>query len=461
MILDICLTEKQLEFDAAIEKYPVVLFGGARGGGKSFGLRSILLKRRFQYPKSIGYLFRKTFPELEANHIAPLFSQYPELRQYYNESKKILSLPNGSELRFSFLEHKKDLSKFQGREIHDLAIEEAGDWSFEFFQLLRASNRSSISGIEPRTILTANPGGAGHKWLKRLFIEKRFEEDEVHSDYHFVSAKVRDNPALSKVDPGYIKRLSTIKNDVLRRAWLDGDWDVAAGQFYSEFSRDIHVIKPFKIPLHWNWFGSYDYGYNHPFVFQFFVSDEDGNVYHVHEIIGSRIRIDEQVQLVKDFLRSKVESGEKRNLDIVFDAGHDCWAVKKAGSPTITEDFSRYGICFRRAYIDRKQGANQIRMYLAHSRDDNGRRMGPRVFLFENCENTIDCLTRMTHNPNDIEDVLKVDAVNGDPSTGDDPYDAFRYGLMSRPVISVAPRKYKGTTYDDDYSYDRASWISA
>jgi len=456
-VKEIPLTEKQWQFAESIEKHSVTLYGGAKGGGKSHGLRLIMLMRRLEYPGSIGYIFRRTFPELESNHISPLFEQFPELRQYYNEGKKTLRLPNGSQLRFAYCGPKKDLMKFQGREMHDLAIEEAGDWPHDYYDFLRTCNRSSRPHIKARTLLTGNPGGIGHKWLKRLFVERKYEGNEKPSDYNFIPALVSDNPALEKSDPDYKLRLSSLKNELLRRAFLYGDWDIQAGQFFNEFSRDIHVVKPFKIPRHWNWFGSYDYGFNHPSAWHFWVCDEDGNVYLVNEIVRAKMRIDEQITSVKEYLKKMTESGERNEGGIIFWAGHDCWAQKKGGDPTISEDFSKQGVLLRRANIDRKQGASQVRMYLAHKKFDDGKKEGPRVFIFSHCEITIDCLTRMTHNPDNVEDVLKVDAVDGDPMTGDDPYDCFRYGIMSRPTISNIPKRDRGNSYDRE-EVIRPSW---
>lgn len=459
--MELYLTDKQLEFDKAIKDFPVVLYGGARGGGKSYGMRNIMLLRRYEYAKSIGYIFRRTHPEIQANHIVPLFSQFPGLRQFYNDSKKVLTLPNGSQLRFASCETQKDLVKFQGVEMHDLGIEEAGDWPYEYYEFLRTSNRSSIPGISPRTFLTANPGGLGHRWLKRLFIEKKYERGENPEDYHFIPARIADNPALEKADPRYKERLDAMKNDVLRRAFLYGDWSVQAGAYF-DVSRDIHLIKPFEIPLHWQWFGSYDYGFNHPASWGFWVADEDGQVYRVHEIIKPQRRIDEQAEDVLEYLEKMIKLKQKKNTHITFWAGHDCWAKKKAGDPTIAEDFEKAwrgkGIALKRANIDRIQGASQVRMYLTHKQNEDGKRIGPRVLFFDNCEIGFDCLSRMTHNPDNLEDVLKVDASDGDPYTGDDAYDEIRYGLMSRPSIAIPPRKPGRTTYDDYREDDRVSW---
>lgn len=445
MEIRFALTKKQREFDAAVNKYPVVFYGGSRGSGKSYALRNIILKRRFVYPGSIGYIFRKTFAELEANHISPLFSQFPMLREFYNDGKKTMRLPNGSELRFAYCDHSSDLAKFQGREIHDLGIEEVGDWPEHFYEVLRASNRSSREGIPARTILTGNPGGIGHQFLRRLFITRDYRDGENPSDYHFVSARVNDNPALLKADPGYAKRLSSIKSETLRRAWLEGDWDLQAGQFFSELRRDIHFIDPFTIPKHWKWFGGYDYGYNHPAGWHWWVNDEDGNVYLTHEIIRPKMSLPEQGFLVAEHEKSLVKSNQKEFTNTIFEAGHDCWAKKKSSDPTIAEElqkeFSRNGVrcVLKRANIDRKLGAANLRERIRVFTKDG--KKTARLFIFKTCPITWDCLTRMIHDPDNVEDVLKVDAVDGDPMTGDEGYDTARMAVASRPPIALKIEK--------------------
>lgn len=426
--LRIALQDKQKDFRDKIDSWPVVGFGGARGGGKSYGLRNIHLIRRIEYPGSTGVIFRKTYPELEANHIEPLFKQFPALKEYYNESKKVLKLPNGSSEQFCHCDSMRDVGLYQGREYQDFAYEEAGDITEDVFQALRASNRTSNPAIPARAQLTANPGGLGHSWIKRLFITKRYKPHEKASDYFWIQSLLRDNPALTDADPDYQNRLLAQCNETLRRAWLEGDWDVEAGQFFSDLDRSVHVIEPIDIPKHWNRFGAYDYGYNHPACWLWFAVDEDGVVCLYRELIAPHLAIDEQAAKVLEFPDSR---------SITFWAGHDCWATKKAGDPTIAEDFLRYGVRIKKANIDRKQGASQVRMFLRRPPEKvKQKNPGPRVRLFKTCPVTYDCLTRMIHDPNNVEDVLKVDAVEGDIWTGDDAYDAFRYGLMSRPRLT-------------------------
>lgn len=427
--LKIALQPKQKLFHWMIEITPVTFYGGAKGGGKSKGLQLIMLLRRFKYPGSHGAIFRRTYPELEGNHIRPLFEAYPQLKEFWNESKKLLSLPNGSTLQFCHCNNETDVDLYQGREFHDLAIDEAGQWTEGMFRKLLGSNRSSKANIKPRAILTGNPGGIGHGWLKRIFIEKRFNERERPEDYTFIQALVDDNEALMASDPDYIHRLESEPNEALRKAFRFGDWNVFAGQFFQEISKDIHVVKAFDIPQHWNRFGAYDFGFNHPGAFGWFANDEDGNTYLYRELVLANQRVDQFAKRLNSY------PDTSRLYPIV--AGLDCWTVKavlkeSADPPTIAEEFQTHGIQLMRANVDRIQGAAQLRSYLAL----RGEIKKPRFYIFDTCPVSFDTLSRMIHDPDRVEDVLKIDAFGGDPMSGDDAYDMIRYGLMSRPYIS-------------------------
>lgn len=426
----IALQPKQKKLVETVERVPITFYGGAKGGGKSKGLQLLMLLRRFKYPNSTGAIFRKTYPELEANHIRPLFQAFPGLRQYYHESKKILTLPNGSELQFCHCKNEADIALYQGREFHDLAIDEAGQWTEAMFRTLLGSNRSAKPELQVRCILTGNPGGIGHGWLKRIFIERRFNERENPEDYAFIQALVDDNAALMDNDPDYVRRLESEPNEVLRKAYRFGDWNIFAGQFFQEISKEVHLIKSFSIPPHWNRFGAYDYGFNHPAMFGWFANDEDGNTYLYREMARAQTRV--------DLFAKELNGYEDTALLYPIIAGHDCWTQKAtlrddALPPTIAEQFQTHGIYLKKAITDRIQGAAQVRDYLAWQKRPTGK---PRFYIFDTCPITFDCLSRMIHDPDRVEDVLKVDASDGDPMSGDDPYDMVRYGLMSRPSIT-------------------------
>lgn len=469
------LQPKQKLFRASLEKYPVTLYGGAKGGGKSKGLRDIFLERRFRFPGSVGYIFRETFPELQKNHIEPLLEEYPWIRPYYHSGKKAIFLPNRSVLGFGFVEHEKHLKKYQGFEIHDLGVEEAGNWPWEYISTLWGSNRSSKAGIPARMALTANPGGIAHQNLKRIFIQKQLKSFELEAgfrpeDFNYIKALVTDNQALMKADPDYIKRLEANPNEMLRRAFRYGDWDIAAGQYFSEFNRDIHVVKPFKIPAHWTRFWSYDYGFGHPAAWLLWACDEDGNLYVIREIIEPRLYVHEQAARVKKAWKELGKPGDP----ILAWAGLDCWASRTQAtgkgderSPTIAEAFAEHEIYLKPANTARVLGWTRCREYLHHfdetyveDGEEKIRHVPPKNYFFETCPITIECITRMTHDPDNIEDVLKVDADNGDVNTGDDPADSWRHGIMSRPAVAFKPKKEIRGRYSPKNRL-RRSWKTA
>lgn len=458
--IQIILTDKQLEFERAIHRHENTLFGGAKGGGKSHGLREIMLLRRFEIPDSYGVIFRKTYPELFANHISPLLKKFPILQKYYNSQNKELRIPNGSILAFRHCQYERDLSLHQGQEYHDLAIEEVGEWPENWFWTLKGSNRSSIPGIKPRCLLTGNPGGIGHKWLKRLFVDRQYRHGiEDDRDFAFIPAKVKDNPALMVNDPNYINRLRANKSEHLVKAYVDGSWDIMAGQFFDMVSRETHVIKAFQIPDHWEIMGAFDTGYTHPAAFVFLASDTDGNVYVCREYAKARRRTDEIVEDLRDF-------DETKRIKVV-PAGRDCW-TKHSGDPSVEEKFAEAfnnDIILHPANIERIPGAQHMRDYLAlrdsGEVDEKGKPiMKPKLFFFDTCPLTFNAVVRMTHDPDKPEDVLKVDAEEGDPDTGDDLYDALRYGLMDRPRLAAEPVKKVRDRYARDRESSDVSWTT-
>lgn len=451
MNIEIALTDKQSELDASLEQYDITGYGGAKGGGKSHGARSVLLLRTLTKPGHVGALFRRTYPELEENHIGPLFRQFPELRGYYNSGRREIRIPAlESEFKFRFCERQSDVDKYAGREYHTLGIEEAGDWPLDMaFKLIRNCNRSTAKNIKAAAMLTFNWGGIGHGGLKRIFVTRDLHIHEKKLTFNFIPAKIEDNPAILENDPGYLIRLESEPNEALRRAYRWGDSDIIAGQYF-DLQREIHVVRPFAIPKYWTWFGAYDYGYNHPAAWGIFAVDSDGKVFLVHEIIQAKMGIPEQAIAINEYLETQGKP------EIIFQAGHDCWAKRKANDPTIAEDFGDASVVGQgneiqlvQAKIDRLLGAYRVRQYLKfHS--VNGKQTGPNFYIFENCKYTIECLTRMVHDPKRVEDVLKTDSSNSDPLSGDDPYDMVRYGLMSRPSLNpgVIPEPKRG---DDGY----------
>ena len=195
---------------------PVVFFGGARGGGKSFVVRVAAVLYCYKYPGITCMIVRKTYPELEENHIVPLTNDLKcyhtdkkERMARYNDRKKVITFPNGSRILFRYCDTDKDADHFQGVEIDILFIDEGTHQTEERFSKLSACNRGT-NDFPHRTYITCNPGGVGHAWLKRLAIDKHYIGKEKPEDYAFIQSKVTDNLPLMQKDPNYIRNLEAL-----------------------------------------------------------------------------------------------------------------------------------------------------------------------------------------------------------------------------------------------------------
>lgn len=261
MKLEITLQPKQKKAFLASLETPVLFYGGAKGGGKSYLIRGREVYRRLKHPKTKGLIVRKTYPELLSNHIRMFFTEYPIVREWFRAGEKAIYWPNGSITEFSYLKGTNDVYTYQGREYEDISIDEITQHEELVFKILRSSNRTTHKDIKPTMLLTGNPGGIGHGWAKRLFIDRLFMGNESPEDFGFVQAKVYDNKALMDADPAYIRRLEDLP-DNLRRAYLEGDWDVFAGQVFNEFRRELHIcdrVVPKTTYPHFLWI---DWGYS-------------------------------------------------------------------------------------------------------------------------------------------------------------------------------------------------------
>lgn len=271
------------------DRHRHVAFGGARGGGKSWSIRFKAVVLCLKHPGIICMIVRRTYPELMANHVKPLKKMLrcgtKNAVATYNTSEKEMRFPNGSQILFRYCDTEKDVDRYQGTEVDVLFLDEATQLSEEQITKINACVRG-VNEYPHRTYYTCNPGGQGHGYIKRLFIDRKYKVGEYPEDYSFIQSLVTDNKALMKSDPDYIKRLEALPPK-LRKAWLEGRWDVFEGAFFEEFRlepdpqkcheagitveeaqiehRWTHVIKPFDIPKDWKIFRSYDWGYGKPF----------------------------------------------------------------------------------------------------------------------------------------------------------------------------------------------------
>jgi len=426
MEITIKLQPKQREaYDKSLVT-PALFFGGAKGGGKSYLVRAREMIRRMGNPNTHGLIVRKTYPELMANHIRKFFVEYPESRKWYNKSEKTIYYPNHSTTEFSYLQSPDDVYTYQGREYEDISVDEVTQHNWDTIKILQSSNRTSNPKIKPTMFLTGNPGGVGHQDVKRIFVDRQFKPNEDPADYAFVQAFVQDNGALTSADPNYVKRLQGLPEH-LRKAYLDGDWNIFAGQAFAELSYHIHVIDPIELPPNTRWVAGFDPGYNHPFSFVLAGVVPDGTVYITQHYAG-------RLKETKEIVDGIVKHLRGRQCDIY--AGHDLWYPGRGGGPSEYEAYRELldqaghrDTPIYKAKTAHIQGVAQIRKYITLKNEAKK----PLMYFFKTDTvidgfNTLSSLQFDSRNP---EDVIKMDA-DGDGIGGDDFADSTRYLLMSR-----------------------------
>ena len=260
---------KQCDFHKSPAKYR--LFGGAAGPGKSMAL---LMEAVVQANDNMGsntLLLRRTFPELEQSLLLYFRKEIPrELYASFNDSKHVVTWLNGSTTRFGYCAAENDVYQYQGAEFLFIGIDELTLFTLRQWQFLTSRNRCPIARTFPNMAGATNPGNIGHAWVKSLWIDKQpaagMENPECYdpSDYDFISARVHDNPIYA-ADQNYLKTLAALPSH-LRRAFLDGDWEVFAGQYFDNFDVTRHISRAETIDWKpwWPRWISIDWGFEHP-----------------------------------------------------------------------------------------------------------------------------------------------------------------------------------------------------
>ncbi|MBQ9773236.1 MAG: phage terminase large subunit [Clostridia bacterium] len=279
--------ERQKLFFASRARYTA--YGGARGGGKSWALRRKLAGLCLCYPGIRCLLVRRSYAELKSNHVQAMLAEYRGAIRY-SEQEKTLFFLNGSTIALGYCSSSRDVLRYQGQEYDIIAIDEATQLSEYQFSIFKACLRG-VGKVPRRMYLTCNPGGVGHAWVKRLFVEREFREDENPDDYRFIPARVYDNPVLLSADPDYVRQLETLPQK-LKDAWLYGRWDVFEGQFLPEFHPEVHVCAPAAIPRELRCFVALDYGFDMLAALLIGV-DRDGNLFVLREHCESDLTLRE------------------------------------------------------------------------------------------------------------------------------------------------------------------------
>jgi hypothetical protein len=417
----------------------VVIYGGARGGGKSYAtLGEFWIHSEDWGPEAKGLMVRKTREDLK-DTIDIAMNMYGSAA-VWNEQKKFFRFRNGAVLHVAYLETDADAMNYQGWSLTRVYVEELTQYPeprgiFKLFATLR-----SKAGVRCQFRATTNPGGPGHHWVKSWAIDlgpyKPFKDPDTGLTRVFIPAKLQDNPALLQQDPNYINRLKASGSPELVRAWLDGDWNVIEGAFWPEFSTTRHVIKPFSIPRDWTRFRSMDWGSARPFSVGWWTVVQEPTP-HMGRMLprGSIVRYREYygasspnvgLKLPAEVVAAQIKS--KENNEHVHYGVLDPAAFAVISGPSIAEVMQRHGVVFRRAdnarlsVPKRMGGFDQMRARLRG--DPEGE---PMLYMFETCRALIRTLPMMQHDPVNAEDM--------DTEGEDHAVDDARYACMSRPYL--------------------------
>ena len=296
-------SEKQQEFFDSRAKFTA--YGGARGGGKSWALRRKLIGLCLRYPGIKCLIIRRSYGELNTNHVQPFLAEYGSLITY-SERDKCLQLPHGSTIKLGYCSCDRDTLRYQGQEYDIIAIDEATQLSEYQFRTFSACLRG-VGDFPRRMYLTCNPGGIGHAWVKRLFIDRIYQDGERKEDYLFIRSLVYDNPVLLRADPDYVRQLEALP-EKLGNAWLLGRWDVFEGQFFPEFDPSFHICDDSVIDNNFNsnkrYFVAFDYGFD-MLAALLIGYDGEGNLYAIDELCQSGLTLSEAAEAISAFALEK------------------------------------------------------------------------------------------------------------------------------------------------------------
>ncbi|HEX2938354.1 MAG TPA: phage terminase large subunit [Ruminiclostridium sp.] len=387
-------SKRQSEFLKASTKY--VAYGGARGGGKSWALRRKCILLSLKYPGIRILILRRTLQELRENHTLPLRRELDGFVSY-SADEKALYFPNKSRIKLGYLSDDGDVNQYQGQEYDVICMDEATQFSEFQFTCLNACLRGGSPKHPKRFYITCNPGGVGHAWVKRLFIDKSYKNGESPKDYTFIPAKVFDNDFLMRTNPDYLHQLESLPED-LRRAWLYGEWDAFAGQFFPEFNREIHVVRPFEIPENYTRYYVNDYGLDMLAGLWIAVSPQ-GRAFVYREIYKSGLVVSSAAKEIKALER------ENENV-LVRLAPPDLWGRTKDSGKSVIEIFADNELYFCKADNDRKQGWMALREWLKPEKQADGT-VSARLCIFENCLNLIRTLPLLQYDRKNSEDAAK------------------------------------------------------
>lgn len=394
--------------------------GGARGPGKSRAVFSqVALDDCQRFPKLKVLFLRQTAVSAQ-EAFEDLIEKVLLGKLPYEKKNNTVVFPNGSRILLGGFHDEKDIDKYIGIEYDLIVVEELNQLTEEKLEKLRGSLRSSKVGWRPRLYTSFNPGGVGHSFVKARYVTPYKISSETTT--RFIPATYKANIFLNKEYTDYLEGL---KGD-LGVAWREGEFDLFAGQYFTEWKYDIHVVEPFEIPKNWSKFIAGDYGFSAPASLGWYAVSPDGSLYRYKELYGSGMGYTKLANEAVAITDPKEVLGYA-----VFDPAF--WSKKGERDDELSgaEVFSQRWreltgkeIRMVKGYNSRITGWGVVREYLkVMSMDD---KLVAKLKVFKTCTELIRTLPEQQHdkrNPEDLDSKLEDHAV-----------DELRYAVMSRPV---------------------------
>lgn len=428
------------------------LYGGAAGGMKTETLINLPVEDLLRWPGITSVFFRRMYGQME-DAIARAQELFKPLGAEYNESKHRFTFQNGSRYYFHHMQHEKDKLVYQGRKFEIVLFDELTHFTESQYLYLWSRCRGS-KNVEWKMRSATNPGGVGHGWVKRRFIDMlrpytsafflriNGEDTMVHKstpfarDRFWIPAKVHDNPFYRDTD--YVANLMAMEVEQ-RRMLLEGDWEAFSGQFFTTWRKSIHVIPAFRLPEHWNYFGAFDYGSRNPTAYLVLGVDPEGGVWVVREYYQDKEKsIAYNARQIKAMEEAMYPIKVRSRL-----ADPSIWnrtpKETEAGTDdSIAQMYARQGVGFVKANNQREVGWAAVKEYLAwesagnmYAGDPNTLTRAPMLHVFDCCTNLIRTMPDMVYE--NVEGRKTSSALLGedmDTTAEDHLIDALRYGLM-------------------------------
>ena len=427
--------KKQKLFLAATQKY--IAYGGARGGGKSWSVRTKASILANHYSGIRIMIMRRKYTELSANHIEILKKELVPGFARYNATEKQMTFRNGSVIKFMYCKNDADLDNIQGHEYDVIFVDEATNLTEKQLRAITACCRG-VNDFPKHVYFTMNPGGPGHGFIKRLFIDRRFNDRENPDEYTFIQALVDDNTALMEAQPDYVAQLEALPGK-LREAWRFGRWDVFEGQVFGEFVDDpehykdrrfSHVIEPFKVPESWRIYRGFDWGYAKPFSVGWYAMDHDNIMYRIRELYGCTGRPDEGTHLDPVEQARRIREAEQNDPVLrgrVIHGVADPAIFDESRGESIAAMMERSPNFLHWKPGDHTRLAGKMQFHYRLNFDADGR---PMLQVFNTCKHFIRTLPNLVYDESNVEDI--------DTRQEDHIYDECRYVLMENPISPPA-----------------------